>query len=138
MTDDELISLERLVLSAIEGCCIPDWELEALLGCSRVEARLSVQTGLRGKSDRDGRFVDQLVVLLSALAGSAQPGSPAHPREALPREAIDATELHLLLSRLLGDPKELPRPPHRRAPELQSQIKLRVPQPLKTRAKRPA
>lgn len=133
MTEDELVSLEGFVASAIEGACIPDWELEALLGCSRVEARLFVEAGLRIEGDGDGTLLDQLVVLLSALAGSAQLGSRAQLDGDL-----DLSELHRLLARLLGAPTDLPARPARRAPELESQIKLRVPQAAVGRKKRPA
>jgi hypothetical protein len=133
MTEDELVCLERFVVSAIEGACIPDWELEALLGCSRVEARLCVESGLRADSDGDGPLLDQLVVLLSALAGSAQLGSRAQLDGNL-----ELSELHRLLARLLGAPTDLPAAQAKRAPELESQIKLRVPPAAAARKKRPA
>lgn len=133
MTEDELACLERFGVSAIEGTCIPDWELEALLGCSRVEARLFIEAGLRGEAGGDGPLLDLLVVLLSALAGSAQ----LDTRDQAHGE-LDLTQLHRLLARLLGAPTELPALPARRAPELESQIKLRVPQATVARKRRPA
>lgn len=132
MTEDELTCLERFVFRAIEGDCIPDWELEALLGCSRVEAHLLIAARLRGDQEHDGALLDQLVVLLSALAGSAQLGS----RGRLHGE-LDLADLHGLLTTLVGAPTGLPTPADKRAPELESQIKLRVPAPAVARSRRP-
>jgi hypothetical protein len=133
MTEDELSRLETFLLSAIEGGCIPEWELEALLGCSRNEARELVGAALRGEGEVDSGLLDQLVILLSALAGSVQLMSRVRPHE-----AIDLLELQRFLARLLGVHTELPDSRHRRAPDLQSQIKLRVPQPAAAEKKRPA
>lgn len=122
MTADELASLEKCLLSAVDGRCIPDWELEALLGCTRGEARERIVAGLA--ADRgDELLLDQAVILLSALSGSAQLSSRGRSL----RQRVELPELHMLLARLMGAdaPTSGPRPEHQ--PERESAVTLRVP-----------
>jgi hypothetical protein len=129
LTEHELCGLRALLISAIEGRCIPEWEFEPLTGCSREEAREFVDTGLN-EAFLDERGLDQLVVLLSALLGSVQTSSRrrAHGHASAPD--FDLTVLYALLARLVHGTDE--------RPERESSVTLRVPHQVDEPQKRGA
>lgn len=130
MSEDELVVLKGFLFSALDRGCVPDWELEALLGCARNEIGALLEDGLRVGGHPDGALIDKLVVLLGALAGSTQLAGPDG--------CEDLGLLEGLLGRLLGSAADLPGPAHVSPPELKSAIKLRVPQRPAVPNKRPA
>lgn len=125
LTDDELIDLRRYVLMAVNGTCIPEWEFEALVGCTRIDARGLLASALSAEGELED-ILDYLVALLSALSGSAQLVPSA--RRSSHASSPDLATLHALLSKLLGsDPQ----------PERCSAVTLRgSARPIRVRATR--
>ncbi|HEX5658644.1 MAG TPA: hypothetical protein VFX59_15680 [Polyangiales bacterium] len=68
--------LRTSLASALEGACIPDWEFDALIGCSRARARRSFEAGVRRLETRGElpgeTTCERMVVLLSALLGASR------------------------------------------------------------------
>ncbi|HEY6880267.1 MAG TPA: hypothetical protein VI299_19720 [Polyangiales bacterium] len=72
----DLDLLRACATAALEGKCIPDWEFEALFGCSRMGAKRTVDAAVRrieGHGERpQEQACERLVLLLSALRGTTQ------------------------------------------------------------------
>jgi hypothetical protein len=96
MTERELEGLRRCLAAAIDGRCIPEWEFEALVGCTRQEARglLDVDLALL---EHDEQLLDRAAALLGALSGAALLTSCSWEGH-----DIDLAELHTLLARVLA------------------------------------
>jgi len=114
VTESEFDGLRRCLAAAIDGRCIPEWEFEALIGCTRHEARDIADIDPR-ELELDEQLLDRVVALLSALSGAAQPSSPGSQGH-----EVDLDELHALLGKLLGGVAE------QEHPELVSSVSLRL------------
>jgi hypothetical protein len=80
LTTDELASLRTFLLAAIESPCIPEWEFDSLVGCSRAEALSLVESGLEHAHHEPGTL-DRVITLLSILAGFAHLSAPPQSRD---------------------------------------------------------
>lgn len=98
---DELTHLRAYLLAALDHPCIPEWEFEPLIGCSPAEARRRIESDLE-RAGHDEQLLDQVVSMLSMLAGASQPGSQALR---LGPEGAPRAQLDQLIERLsrLGD-----------------------------------
>jgi hypothetical protein len=67
LTADELAILRTCLRAAIERPCIPDWEFESLIGCSRADALCRVESDLE-HAEHDEQLLDQLVRVCAARA----------------------------------------------------------------------
>ena len=94
LTVEELANLRAYLLAAIERPCIPEWEFESLIGCSRSEARRRIECDLPRVS-HDERLLDQVVALLSMLAGASQ-----MPARMLGSRPAARGQLHELIDKL--------------------------------------
>jgi hypothetical protein len=96
LSERELHVLRASLASAVEGACIPEWELEALAGCSCSGLKRSLDAGMRRLELRGERpsesTCERMVLLLSAMLGASE--GPA-------------TELQGLIARL-GTPERSP------------------------------
>lgn len=81
LSEHELKLLRACLAAAVSGACIPEWEFEALFGCSRGRATRSLEAGVRrieSRQDRPSEAVcERMVLLLSALLGASQQGQMA-------------------------------------------------------------
>jgi hypothetical protein len=75
LSERELHVLRASLASAVEGACIPEWELEALVGCSRGALKRSLDAGMRRLERRGERpsepTGERMVLLLSAMLGAS-------------------------------------------------------------------
>ncbi|MDB4991126.1 MAG: hypothetical protein JWN04_6304 [Myxococcaceae bacterium] len=67
----ELLALRTWLRQAVDSPCIEDWEFDSLVGCSRRQARHWLDAWLL-ETQLDQRRLDQVVTMLSILAGSSQ------------------------------------------------------------------
>jgi hypothetical protein len=90
LSERELHVLRTSLHAAVDGACIPGWEFEALIGCTRSRARRSLDAGLRRIELRGERpaepVCERMVLLLSAALGA--------------RQALAADELRPLIAKL--------------------------------------
>lgn len=90
LSERDLDLLRMCSTAAIEGRCIPEWEFDALFGCSRSRAKRSVDAAIRRIETRGERpsepACERLVLLLSALRGAS--------------DGLNTDELEALIERL--------------------------------------
>jgi hypothetical protein len=86
LSERELHLLRASLASAVEGACMPQWELEALTGCSQGALKRCLDAGTR-RLERRGELPsestrERMVLLLSATLGASH-GQAASELEGL-------------------------------------------------------
>ncbi len=85
LSEREIHVLRSSLATALDESCLPDWEFESLIGCSRGQARRSLEAGLRRIEQRGERpaasACERMLLLLSASRGAAT--GPSHEVEDL-------------------------------------------------------
>jgi hypothetical protein len=105
LTAEERGQLGVCLRRAIASDCIPEWEFAALVGCSHAEALSWVEAGLPA-ADLDEGLLDQVVTMLSLLAGSGDTCLEASTDTRAAAAQVSREQLDQLLEKLCWAPDE--------------------------------